>query len=180
MIKHVAMFTTGAAVRKALEAMNSIIERTSVVEEVAFQTNLLALNAAVEAARSGEHGRGFAVVASEVRKLAERCRTAALEINALAGSGLTLARHSEGLLGRMVPSIAETATLVQQVAAASAEQSSGLGHVSRAMGQVGEVTQRNASMSEELAATAEELPAQAQALEQLLSFFRVAPDALGS
>ena len=46
--------------------------------------------------------------------------------------------------------------------------------MNRAMVQVDQVTQRNASAAEELASTAEELSAQAEALQQLVSFFRVA------
>src|SRR5947207_5296934 len=63
---------SGSAVRETVEAMKSIAEKISIIEEIAYQTNLLALNAAIEAARAGDHGRGFAVVATEVRKLAER------------------------------------------------------------------------------------------------------------
>ena len=56
---------------------------------------------------------------------------------------------------------------------ASAEQSSGVAQVNKAMARVDEVTQRNASAAEELASTAEEMAAQAQALEQLVAFFQV-------
>jgi methyl-accepting chemotaxis protein len=52
---------SGDAVRATVEAMRSITEKISIIQEIAYQTNLLALNAAIEAARAGEQGRGFAV-----------------------------------------------------------------------------------------------------------------------
>jgi len=163
----------GQAVAETIDAMRAIAEKISIIEEIAYQTNLLALNAAIEAARAGEHGRGFAVVATEVRKLAEKSQAAAKDIGSLASSSMSLAERSGQLLGALVPSIRKTADLVQEVAAASAEQSSGVSQVNKAMARVDEVTQRNASAAEELASTAEEMAAQAQALDHLVAFFQV-------
>ncbi len=164
---------SGEAVRQSMAAMTTIAEKISIIEDIAYQTNLLALNAAIEAARAGEHGRGFAVVATEVRKLAERSQVAATSINELAGSSVSVAQRSGERLAELVPAIRKTAELVQEVAAASREQASGVSQINKAMTQVDQVTQRAASASEELASTAEELSSQAEALQQLVAFFRV-------
>ncbi|HET6762113.1 MAG TPA: methyl-accepting chemotaxis protein, partial [Longimicrobiaceae bacterium] len=164
---------SGRTVQETVEAMQTIAEKIEIIEEIAYQTNLLALNAAIEAARAGEHGKGFAVVATEVRKLAERSQGAAREISGLAGSSVAVAERSGRLLAELVPAIRGTSELVQEVSAASAEQSAGVTQINRAMAQMDQVTQRNASSAEELASTAEELSSQAEALQQLTAFFQV-------
>ena len=163
----------GSAVRQTVDAMKSIAEKISIIDDIAYQTNLLALNAAIEAARAGEHGKGFAVVAAEVRKLAERSQVAAQEIGEVAKGSVGLAEKAGTLLDEMVPTIKKTSELVQEIAAASEEQSSGVAQINTAMTQLNQITQQAASASEELAATSEEMSSQAEQLQQLMGFFKV-------
>ncbi|HET7506715.1 MAG TPA: methyl-accepting chemotaxis protein, partial [Kofleriaceae bacterium] len=137
------------------------------------KTDLLALNAAVEAARAGEHGKGFAVVASEVRKLAERSSIAAAEISQLSRGGVSLAQSAGAMLDRLVPDIRRTAELVQEVSAASREQSAGIEQTNKALQDLDRVTQQNASAAEQMAATSAELSSQAQQLQTAIAFFQI-------
>ncbi|MCF8211269.1 MAG: MCP four helix bundle domain-containing protein [Rhodoferax sp.] len=163
----------GESVNATVVAMKQIAKKIGIIDDIAAQTNLLALNAAIEAARAGEHGKGFAVVAAEVRKLAERSQVAAQEIGEVATSSVELAEKAGKLLAQMVPAIRKTADLVQEIAAASSEQSSGVGQINSAVGQLNASTQQNATGSEELAATSEEMSNQAEQLQQTMSFFRL-------
>ncbi|NJK97354.1 MAG: hypothetical protein HC905_22780, partial [Bacteroidales bacterium] len=168
----VGVLESSDAASKSVVTMKQIASKISIVSEIAFQTNILALNAAVEAARAGEHGRGFAVVAAEVRKLAERSKIAAEEINELSKSGVEITEKAGLQLQSIVPEIQKTSKLVQEISAASIEQNSGSDQINTALQQLNEVTQQNAASSEEIATSSEELASQAEQLLDTLAFFR--------
>ncbi len=146
------------------------------IDEISFQTNLLALNAAVEAARAGEAGAGFAVVADEVRNLAMRAAEAARNTAALIEGTVKKIKANVGLVeeanDRFTAAAEGTArieSLVEEIAAASSEQASGIEQVNRAVSEMDKVTQQNAANAQESASAAEQMNAQAELMKTIVA-----------
>jgi len=138
------------------------------IDEIAFQTNILALNAAVEAARAGEAGAGFAVVADEVRALALKCKNAAHETEQIIAHNQTLTHNSVTMCGSVSESldsikdrINKLNILVNEIANASQEQTTGLEQINQGLSATSAATQKNAALAQQGASSASDLNTEA-------------------
>ena len=159
---------------------HKVLDIIGLIDGIAFQTNILALNAAVEAARAGDHGRGFAVVATEVRNLSQRTATAAKEVKQLidvsisnvdAGNRLTAAAGQT--MGEIIGAVDNVKRVMEEIASATREQSTGIVQVNQAVSELDSITQQNAALVEEAAAAAGSLAEQADSVASALAVFRL-------
>lgn len=76
----------------------------------------------------------------------------------------------------ILDSIKRVSDIMEEIAAASREQASGIGQVNDAITQMDQVTQQNAALVEQAAAAAESLQEQAMQLSQAVGVFKGAAD----
>ncbi|WP_038363707.1 methyl-accepting chemotaxis protein [Borrelia persica] len=161
------------SVTKAIQAMELVTDKISVIDEITRQTNLLALNASIEAARVGDKGKGFEVVAAEVRKLADQSKESAREIIDIAHKSLIIASKAGNNFEQIVPGMKQTAELVKNITRESSNQSNQIVQFKNAIEQVNQLVQTTASSSEELSAMSEKMLESVKHLKDSVDYFKI-------
>jgi len=162
---------------ETLNALREITVKISIINEIADKTDLLAINASIEAAKAGEYGKGFAVVATEIRNLSEQSLNAALAIENLSTTTLNVAAKTGDILDTAIPRIQKTIQLINEIAAASIEQSEGANLINTSIQQLVGVTNQNLATAEQMSVGADELTNQAGTLRELISAFNLNDEA---
>lgn len=160
-----------AALDQMVESMGAIAESShkvskiiKTIDEIAFQTNILALNAAVEAARAGEAGMGFAVVADEVRALAQRSAQAAKDTAVLIEESIAKSAEGQQKVQVVTSAIASVTESTAKVRNLIDEVSAASHQQSQGIEQVSQAIAQMEKVTQGTAATAEESAAASEEL----------------
>lgn len=168
------VLTITKASASTLACIQNVISKANIINEITSRTDLLAINAAVEAARAGVHGKGFAVVAAEIRKLAEHCQEASIQINESSARSLKITERSSDLVDKITPRIRKNAAMVSEIAASCNEQLDRAVSINHAVQQLLDITQSNTQSSVDMSKNSEMMIEQWRSLNQSVEFFKLA------
>jgi len=176
------------------EQTQQVGEIIATVEDLADQSNLLAVNAAIEASGAGDQGRRFAVVAQEVRSLAERSKTATVQVRTIltdiqratnaavlateqgtkgAEEGARLVEQAGSAIRQLDETIRHSAEAAQQIVASVGQQGAGMDQIAAAMTSINQATTETAAGTRQLQKSAENMNDLAQRLTNLLGRYKL-------
>ncbi len=163
-------------------ALNSVAQRireiTILIDTLSNETHLLALNAAIESAGAGEEGARFGVVAGHVRKLSQRSRVAAVEIQQLVNQiqhaaassvmatedGIKVAAIGERMVNdslraneAIINQVSQTTQLAQAISQATEQQGQASTQVAGTMHQLSQISSTISSSSRQFLISASDL-----------------------
>ena len=153
-------------VSQTVAAMEAMVSKDSLIEELASQTNLLALKATTGLTCAGDHDRDFARVTHEVRKLGELCQTTVQGIRAQATSSMELAVRSAQALEDLWHFIKAFERDSRQVAGSLRGYVMCTSQLNLETSELAKTADRTVEASERLAAAAEQLVLGAQSMQQ--------------
>ncbi len=163
-------------IQSVAEDSESLLEISTVIQNIARQTNLLSMNAAIEAAHAGESGRGFAVVAEEIRKLAETSGQEAKKVATVLAAikeAVDKITNSTGQVTSTFESIeGEVKTVATQESSirnAMEEQSAGSKEVYEAISQLNDITQQVQEGSQEMLSSSRQVQEEGEKLDGMAS-----------
>jgi methyl-accepting chemotaxis protein len=176
------------------EQTQQVGEIIATVEDLADQSNLLAVNAAIEASAAGDQGRRFAVVAQEVRNLAERSKTATVQVRTIltdiqratnsavltteqgtkgAEEGAKLVEQAGTAIRQLDETIRHSADAALQIVASVGQQGAGMDQIAIAMTSINQATTETAAGTRQLQRAAENLNELALRLTGLLGHYKL-------
>ena len=91
----------------------------------------------------------------------------------MADESVKVSQHSAELMQAIIPQVEKNAQIVEEIYAASQEQSTGAQHINTALQLLNTVTQHNAQSSQEMSKDADMLNRNASKIKELIEFFKL-------
>lgn len=175
------------------ERTQAVGEIIATVNDLAEQAHLLSLNAAIEAASAGEHGRTFFVVASEIKNLADRSKTATIQVRSILGeiqkginssvmlteeavkrveSGKDQADIAARTIQQLTEGVEQSVQAFQQIVAGTNQQQIAFEQVTLAIREIGQASEQTASSVHQLESASAHLTSLGQQLRTTVERYK--------